>query len=178
MGGVPKKIIFAKNNVIMKKLKERFLKFWWYTFRNPIMREGEDGGMRWRFRRFWVDFETVSGNFKCRFEAGKDPYGYLLSSDDNQVHGFAMRLYLIGSLLTTDKQFVKDINRALNNLDKRLTKKAESGVVEDETEEKIALEEEKAVQEIVDMPKKEKRKFERNVNRRFKKAVREAEKHA
>lgn len=64
-------------------------------------------------------------------------------------------------------------NRIVRKAGKRM-----EGVVpsnEDEIEEKIALEEVKAVQEYVDAPKKERRKMERDVNGRFKKAVKDLE---
>lgn len=144
---------------------------------NPIVRRGEAGGFKWTFRRFWLDIETVSGNFKARFMAAENPYAYLLASDDDsQVEGFCQILYSVGMLLTTEQEFVDSITKALRDYDKRLNKKAASEVVEDETEEKIALEEVKQVQEYVEMDEKSKKKRERETNGRFKKAVKDLEK--
>jgi Predicted membrane protein len=120
-----------------------------------------------------MEIRTVSGNFKARFTAAENPYAYLLASDDDsQVEGFCQILYSVGMLLTTDQEFVDSITKALRDYDKRLNKKAASEVAEDETEEKIALEEVKQVQAYVEMPEKERKKRERDVNGRFKKAVR------
>lgn len=154
------------------KIKEKILKWFWFTFKNPVVRKGEAGGFNWIFRRFWLEISTKSGNFKARFTADENPFGYLVAGkDDSNVHGFAYVLYTVGKLLTTDQGFVNDIHRAIQKYNQRLNKKAASGVVEDETEEKIALEEMKQIQEVVEMPKKERRKYERDVNGRFRKAV-------
>ena len=151
-------------------VKDKFLEFWYFHIANPKVREGEAGGFKWCFRRFWVDITTVSGNFKARFMADKDPYAYLLAGkDDENIHGFAATIYQVGKLLTTDQGFCNDVQRAILKYEKRLNKNA--NVVEDETEEKIAIEEVKAVQEYVDAPKKEKRKMERESNGRFKKSL-------
>lgn len=137
--------------------------------RNPIVREGEHGGFKWRFRRFTLEISTLSGNWKAKWTAAEHPYGYLLAgSGDENIEGFAQTMYEVGMLLTTDQGFVNDIQRALKKYSSRLEKKAAKDVVEDETEEKIALEAEKQVQEIVEMPKKERRKVERDINKRFK----------
>ena len=155
----------------------KFSKFWWFTFRNPVVRRGESGGFKWCFRRLNMTIETLSGNFKARFTAAENPYAYLLASDDDsQVDGFCQILYSVGMLLTTDQEFVDSITKALRDYDKRLNKKAASEVAEDETEEKIALEEVKQVQEFVEMDRKEQKKRERDVNGRFVKAVKDLEK--
>lgn len=154
------------------KAKEKFLKWWWFTVKNPVVRKGEHGGFKWCFRRFWLDISTLSGNFQCRFMADEHPYGYLIAGkDDENIKGFVNTIYEIGKLLTTDQGFVNDIQKAMSKYDKRLQKQAASEVVDDETEEKIAMEEVKAIQEVVDMPKKERRKYERGVDGRFKRAV-------
>lgn len=169
-----KEYLCKKNRVMFKKIQ----KFWWFHFRNPVVRQGEAGGFCWVFRRFWLEISTKSGNFTARFTADEHPFGYLVAGkDDSNVHGFAYVLYTVGKLLTTDQGFVNDIHRAIQKYNQRLNKKAASGVVEDETEEKIALETEKQIQEIVDMPKKERRKYERGVDGRFKAAVKEAAKN-
>lgn len=156
----------------------KFSKFWWFHFRNPVVRQGEAGGFRWRFRRFDLTIETLSGNFKAKFTADENPFGYLVAGkDDSNVHGFAYVMYTVGKLLTTDQVFVNDIHRAIQKYNQRLNKKAASEVKEDETEEKIALETEKQIQEVVEMDKKTRRKYERGVDGRFKAAVKEAEKN-
>ena len=174
MEKVPRIVKFAKKLNIMSQ----FQKFWYFKVRNPKVRSGESGGFKWVFRRYNMDISTLSGNFKARWTADVHPYGYLLAGKgDENIQGFAERMYMIGKLLTTDQKFVADIDRAIKNYEKRLVK-AEAEKEKDldaETEEKIALEEVKQVQEYVEMDKKEKRKYERDVNGRFKKAVKESE---
>ena len=155
----------------------KFLKWFWFTFKNPVARKGEAGGFKWEFRRFWLTVETVSGNFKARFLAGEHPYAVLLGCEkDETIHGYCSLIYQLSTLLTTDAGFVADVQKAIKKYDKRLQKKAASEVVEDETEEKIALEQEKAIQEHVELPKNERKKVERDINGRFKAAVKKAEK--
>lgn len=121
--------------------------------RNPIIRKGEKGGFKWVFRRFWFEITTLSGNFKARFTAAEHPYGYLLAGkDDVNIEGFCQTVYEVSMLLTTDQGFVNDIQKAIRKYSTRLEKQAK--VEEDEIEEKIALENEKQVQEKVEGRKK------------------------
>lgn len=144
--------------------------------KNPVVRKGEFGAFKWTFRRFWLDIETVSGNFKARYMADEHPYAYLLAgANDDNIIGFCQFVYMLSKTLTTDQGLANDVGKAFNKFQKR--KEKEVDVVEDETEEKIALEEVKQVQEMVEMPKKERRKVERDINGRFKKAVKEVQKH-
>lgn len=158
------------------KIKEKILKFWWFRFRNPVIRKGEAGGFKWKFRRFNLTIETLSGNFKAKFMADAHPYAYLLASQgDENIHGFCQTVYLLSKTLTTDQGLVDDVSKAIAKYNKRLQKKAASGVVEDETEEKIALETEKEIQEHIELPSKERKKVERGIDGRFKKAVKKVE---
>ena len=151
---------------------KKILKWWWFTFKNPVVRKGETGGFKWVFRRFWLEIETVSGNFKAKFMADEHPFAYLLASQgDENIHGFCSAIYMLSKTLTTDQGLVDDVSKAIAKYNKRLQKQAASEVKEDEIEEKIALETEKQIQEVVDMPKKERRKYDRGVDVRFKKAV-------
>ena len=156
------------------RIKERIAKWWYFHLANPVVRKGEAGGFKWVFRRFWLDIQTVSGNFMIRATADKDPYGYLLAGkDDTNIHGYAMTVYQVARLLTTDQGFVNDIQKAIRKYEKRLENVAPEP--DDATEEKIAVEEVKAVQEFVNATPKEKRKIERDANGRFKKAVKKVE---
>lgn len=171
MAEIPKFIKFAKKYSAMS-IKEKFLKWFWFTFKNPVVRKGEAGGFRFVFRRFDLTIETLSGNFKAKFMADEHPYSVLVGCEQEKtIHGYCALLYQIGKLMTTDAGFVGDLQKALSKYDKRLQKQAESNVKEDETEEKIALETEKQIQEVVEMPKNERRKYERGVDGRFRKAV-------
>ena len=144
-----------------------------FNFQNPVVRKGEHGGFKWCFKRFWLSVETLSGNFKARFTASEHPYGYLLAGkDDSNIEGFSQMLYTVGMLLTTDQGFVDDIQKALRKYEKRLVQEVE----EDEGEEIAAIKEVQAVQEHIELPKKERRKVERDINGRFKKVVKDVEK--
>ena len=159
----------------MKKFIDKIREWWLFHLANPVVRKGEHGGFKWVFRRFTLDITTISGNFSARFTAGEHPYGYLImGKDDLNIEGFCSILYQIGSLLTTEKNFADDIQKALEDYLDRLNASAQ--VEENETEEEIAIEEVKQVQEYVEALPKEKRKIERDANGRFKKAVKELKK--
>ena len=157
----------------MSKFSDKARRFWLFNFQNPVVRKGEQGAFKWVFKRFWLSIETVSGNFKARFTAAEHPYGYLLAGkDDSNIVGFCQMLYQTGMLLTTDQKLVDDINKAFISYDKRLV----SEVDEDEGEEIAAIKEVQAVQEHIELPKKERKQRERDINGRFKKAVKDLEK--
>lgn len=148
-------------------------KWWLFNIKNHVVRQGESGGFKWVFRRFTLDISTVSGNFKARFTAGIHPYGYLISGeDDENIKGFCATLYEVGTLLTTDPQFAKEIQDAIRKYSSRLEK--QGAAKEDPAEEQAALETEKAIQEHIELPEKQRRKVERDINGRFKKAVKDA----
>lgn len=143
-------------------MKEKILRWWYFKVNNPVIRKGEKGGFKWTFRRFWLDISTVSGNFKARFMAAEHPFGYLVSGkDDSNIEGFCQTMYEVGMLLTTDQGFVNDVQKALKKYSSRIEKKAK--VVEDEDEERAALEWEKQVQEYVETPKRQRRRAARNL---------------
>ena len=161
----------------MKKFFEKIRMWWYFHIVNPVVRKGEskDGAFRWVFRRFDLTIETLSGNFKARFTAGEHPFAALLSDEsDKNTPGFADILYTVGMLLTTEQKFANDIQNAIKRYQDRVTKSAK--VEEDEIEEKIALETEKQIQEFKELPAKERKKVERIIDGKFKKAVKEAKK--
>ena len=158
----------------MSKFSDKIKTFWLFNLQNPVVRKGEAGGFKWVFRRFWLEIETVSGNFKAKFMADAHPYAYLLASQgDENIHGFCQMLYATGMLLTTDQGLVNDITKAFQKYDKRSTPKT---VEEDEGEEIAAIKEVQAVQEHIELPKAERKQRERDINGRFKKAVKDLEK--
>lgn len=148
-------------------------KVWYFHCANPTLRKWEEGGFKFKFRRFFLDIRSISGNFRMRWTASEHPYGYLFAGENDQTEGFADRMYMISALLTTDQQFVTDIDNALEGYQKRMDGQVQ--VVEDEVEEKAAVEEVKDIQKYVDAAPKERRKMERDANGRFKKAVKKAE---
>lgn len=155
----------------MGKFFVKIKRWWLFTIGNPTVRSGEAGGYKWRFRRFWLEISTISGNFKVRFTAAEHPYGYLSSGDDSQTHGFAERMYLIGMLLTTDQKFVSDIDSALKNYESRA-----EGTADDTDNEQAAIAEVRNIQEYADASQKERRKMERDSNGRFKKVMKDVQK--
>lgn len=134
--------------------------WWWFHVRNYKVREGEKGGFKWVFRRFWLEITTLSGNFKARFTAAEHPYGYLVAGpDDDNISGFCETLYTVGMLLTTDQGFVNDIQKAIAKYDKRIQKA--NPVVEDDFEEKVAIEEQKEVSERANLPRRYRHRVDR-----------------
>lgn len=145
----------------MRQFFQKIRAWWLFKMSNPVVRKGEKGGFKWVFRRFWVEITTVSGNFKARFMAAEHPYGYLVSGkDDKNIEGFCQMIYTVGMLLTTDQGFVDDVKKAIDKYQKRLDK--ENPVVEDEIEEKFAIENEKKVLELSKSPRKRQRRADRS----------------
>lgn len=148
------------------------MKFWYFNFANPVVRRGEKGAFKWVFRRFWLEIRTLSGNFEAKFLADEHPYGYLIAGDgDDNIHGFCAIIYELSKIVTTDQALVDDLKKAIDAYEKRL----EMIEVADEDED-IAIAEVREIQEVVEMPKKERKKYERDVNGRFKKAVKAVQK--
>lgn len=152
-------------------MSNKFVMWWLFHVRNRKVRVGEKGGFKWVFRRFWLEISTLSGNFKARFTAAEHPYGYLIAGkDDANIEGYCQTMYMVGMLLTTDQGFADDVQKAVRKYAKRIEK--QNPVVEDEIEEKMAIDEEKAVQERAEMPRMASRKADRETERRFKEALR------
>lgn len=154
---------------------KKIVRWWYFKVNNPIVRSGEHGGFKWCFRRFWLDIETDSGNFKARFMAGEHPYAYLLSGkSDENIEGFCQMVYSVGMLLTSDQGLVDDVRKAFQKYAKR---KEKERTLEEESrgsEDTTAIEEVKVVQEYLEKPKRERRKEDRKTNRNFKRVVKEA----
>ena len=143
-------------------------KFWYFHCANPVMRRGEKGAFKWTFRRFWLDIRSISGNFRLRFTASEHPFGYLAAgkTDDN-IQGYASLMYFLGCCITTDQQLVDDVQKALRDYEERLM-----ATPDDETDsEEAAIDEVKGIQKYVEMSPKERRQYERDVDKRFKKSI-------
>ena len=164
----------------MKKFFDKIRMWWYFHIVNPVVRKGEskDGAFKWEFRRFWLEISTLSGNFKARYMADEHPYAYLLAgkSDDNIV-GFCQFVYMLSKTVTSDAGLVNDVRKAFDKYEKRMEKSVEKDAKrEDEVEEKVALETEKAIQEHVELPEKDRKREEERIDKKFKKAVKSLEK--
>lgn len=149
------------------------MRLWCLNVANPVETSGEKGGFRYVFRRYTLELRTVSGNWRMRVTACEHPWAYLRASveqgrEDN-VFGFANVLYYLTMTMTTDQRLVDEVQKALVDYEKRLEEKEKSE--DDPEDEQAALDEVKGVQDYVEMGSKERRKYEKDVNRRFKKAA-------
>lgn len=155
----------------MKKFWQKIQRWWYFYLANPVVAKGERGGFKYKFKRFWLDISTKSGNWKMRVMADEHPYAYLLAGvqqgNENNVFGFAEMLYMQVFTLTRDQGLVNDVQKAIKKYQARLVKSNPASP----DEEQEAIEEVKSVQEYADATPKERRKMERGINRRFKKAV-------
>ena len=156
-----------------KRLWARIVKVWYFVFANPVIAKGGAGGFKWVFRRYYVTLSTVSGNWTMRITAGEHPYGYLLSGaqngDENNVHGYAATLYSQAMMLTRDQKLVNDVQSAIRRYDKRV----EAEGKKQERYDEASLEATRQEQEFIELPRKERRKVEREINGRFKKVVKD-----
>jgi len=156
---------------------EKIVRWWYFKVNNPIVRKGEHGGFKWCFRRYWLDIETVSGNFSARFMAAEHPYAYLLcGEDEGNIEGFCQMVYSIGMLLTTDQGLVDDVRKAFQKYAKRKEKSQPEPDVDRDAEDIVSIEQVKQVQEYIEKPKSERRKEDRKTDRNFRRTVKEAAK--
>lgn len=148
------------------KILDKIRRFWLFRMANPVVRKGEHGGFKWKFRRFWLEVSTLSGNWSARWMANEHPYGYLVQGeDDENIEGFCQMVYMVSMLLTTDQKFVNDVSKALDRYEKRM----EKAKIDEEDDEEVILAAEKQVQEYAEMPEKERKKKERELDRQLKK---------
>lgn len=154
----------------MKQILAKIEKWWLLTFRNLIEYKFEFGGFKVVFRRFWMEIESVSENFKVRFLASQHPYGYLFVSAQkgklDNIHGFCAYIYKLSHTLTTDNKLVEDVNKAMKNYDKRLAAKAAT-VVSTEND-GIDLEVVKQDYEVGKMTKKERKQRKQKIKEALK----------
>ena len=113
------------------RLVAKAMRFWLFTFKNKTLIEKEIGGFRFRFRRFWLDIESVSDKYwALRLRADTHPYLYLYSAvkqeKENQLNGYGLYVYLTSMFLTKDQLFADDVNKALQAYEKRLEAEAKA----------------------------------------------------
>ena len=154
----------------MKKILAKIQKWWLFTFGNPVESKFEFGGFKVIFRRFWLDIETVSGNFKVRFLVSDHPYGYLFVSakqgNFDNIHGFCAYIYKLSHTLTTDNKLVEDVHKAMINYDKRFAAKAATQVSSDNDD--FDLEVVKQNHEVGKMTKKERKQRKKEIKEALK----------
>ena len=154
----------------MKKVLAKIQKWWLFTFRNPVEYQFEFGGFKVVFRRFWMEIESVSENFKVRFLASHHPYGYLFVSAQkgniNNIHGFCAYIYKLCHTLTTDNKLVEDVNKAMKNYDKRLAAKSATEVSAEDDD--LDLEVVKQAHDVGKMTKKERKQRKKEIKEALK----------
>ena len=154
----------------MEKILAKIMKWWLFTFRNPVEYKFELGGFKVVFRRFWMDIKSVSNNFEVRFLASQHPYGYLYASAKtgnlDNIHGYCSYLYKLAFCLTTENKLVKDINKSLINYDKRLAAKAATAVITEEDD--LDLETVKQNHEVSQMTNKERKRRKKEMKEALK----------
>lgn len=170
------KKFFEKVSKWFQRQWYKLMAFFVFKLRNPVRWKGEKGAFKVVIREYDMEIRSLSGNFRLYRTADEHPYGYLAASavqgKEENIFGYAKCVYEVSCLLTTDQKFVDDITKAVISYESRLLKT--KATKDDAEEEKIALEEVRQVQEVIDMPKKQRRQYERDVNGRFKKAVKKA----
>ena len=143
----------------MKKILSKIQKWWLFTFRNKVEYQFKFGGFKVIFRRFWLEIESISENFKVRFLASEHPYGYLYVSAKqgrlDNIHGFCAYIYKLSHTLTPDNKLVEDVTKVIKNYEKRLAAKAATAVSAENDD--IDLEIVKQNHEVGKMTKKERK---------------------
>ena len=146
----------------MKKFLTTIQGWWLLTFRNTLLREVEFDAYKVTFRRFTMEVETKSGNFKLRTMGMLYPNSFLYHAleqgDTKMIEWFCNEVYQFVSLITTDQGLADDVHKAFAKYYKRMEKKAES-IAKEITEDEDKLNEEvvKANIEYAKMTKAERK---------------------
>lgn len=160
----------------MKKIK-----YWFFMlFKNGKKAVYEEGGFKVTFRNYDMRIETLSRNFSVKIMAGEYPFGYLAASyaqdKKENIHGYAMFLYMVAMLLPRDDQFRRDLQTALKTYEKRAARKAkEAAEKDDPVMEKVAIENEKRDAEVARMSRRERRAASRDFKKTAKEVLNETE---
>lgn len=154
----------------MKKFLAKIQKWWLFTFRNPVRFRYDFGAFKVVFRRFWLEIESVSNNYKVRFLASQHPYGYLFVSAQqgklDNIHGFCAYIYKISHCLTTDPKLVDEINKALKHYDMRLAAQAATAVSTEDDEVDLAIVQQN--HDAIKMTKKERKARKKEIKEALK----------
>lgn len=158
----------------MKKIR-----YWLYMlFKNKKHTVCEEGGFKITFREYNLQIETLSKNFSMKIGAGEYPFGYLVASlsqgKKDNIHGFAMYMYMVAMLLCRDKQFQRDLEIALKCYEKRAARK-ERMEKDDPVMEKVAIDTVKADEEVAHMSRRERRAHSRDFKKKAKEVLNETE---
>lgn len=154
----------------MKKILSKIEKWWLLTFCNPIEYKFKFGGFKVVFRRYWLQIESISENFKVRYLASQHPYGYLFVSAQkgnlDNIHGFCAYIYKLSHTLTTDNKLVEDVTKAIKNYEKRLAAKAATEVNTENDD--LDLEVVKQDYEVGKMTKKQRKQRKKEIKEALK----------
>lgn len=149
-------------------------------FKNGKKAVYEEGGFKVTFRNYDMRIETLSRNFSVKIMAGEYPFGYLAASyaqdKKDNIHGYALFLYMVAILLPRDDQFRRDLQTALKTYEKRAARKAkEAAEKDDPVMEKVAIENEKRDAEVARMSRRERRVASRDFKKTAKEVLNETE---
>lgn len=85
-------------------------------------------------KKSYMEIKTLSGIFSMRIDARTHPFGYLWAAasqgNETQLHGYAVIMYRTAMALTQSQGFVDGLTKEINNLDRRLAKRAEKAASE------------------------------------------------
>lgn len=134
---------------LKEKLSEKLVDLWVFGIANRKQKELIIGGFKFVFRSYTLDISSISKSWSMRLLCSEHPYGYLLASlrqgNQENLHGYAMTLFIQSTSLTKDQKLVKDVQRDCELYMKRLLRESEKmekqnrNDKERETKDNIAL---------------------------------------
>lgn len=158
-----------------KKLWTKVLEFWYFTVRNTVQKRLVSGGFEIEFRQYDLRIRSISRNFSMKIRASEHAFGYLVSSlsqgHEDNVHGYATFMYLIGTIICKDDKFRKDLQRAIEGFQKR--EEAKAKLQEADGSEEAAIESVKKDLQRGGMSRTERRRAEREFRKEVKKVLKE-----
>lgn len=136
------------------------------TFCDTKIKAVQCSAFKVTFRKFTMEIKSVSGNFTLKTMGMVYPnaflYDALTKGDADLVQWYCNRMYELTTLLLTDQGLFNDVQKALNEYDKRLQVIAEQKAKEvTEEEERMAAEQVKANIEYANMTKKQRKEYKK-----------------
>lgn len=171
-----------KNNYylcIMKKFFSKIwakvLEFWYLTVRNTVQKRIEVGGFEIVFRQYDLRIRSLSDNFSMKIRSGEHAFGYLAASmgqgHEDNVHGYAVFMYLIATNICRDDRLRRELQRAIQGYQERENAKVK--LEEADGNEEAALESVRKDLERSEMSRAQRRRAEKAFQKEAKKILKE-----
>lgn len=158
-----------------KKVWQKVLEFWYFHVRNGVQSRLEVGGFEIEFHQYDLRIKSLSGNFAMKIRASEYAFGYLVSSlangNEDNLHGYAVFMYLVATEICKDDKLRKDLQRAIENYQSRSSAKAK--LDKEDGNEEAAIAAMKEDLRRANMSRAERRRAEKEFRKNVKEIIKE-----